>query len=107
MFRPVWQNELEAELRRNGARLLTRRGVGADEADVALEHVVAEMNRTFPDARVHPRSWRRLEASMTNHPKDRHVLAVAVAAKATHLVTDNTRDFPVRSRPEGLLVQRP
>lgn len=107
VFRPVWQGEIEAELRRNGARLLTRRGVGVDEAGAALDHVIAEMNRAFPDARLHPRSWRGLEAAMTSHPKDRHVLAAAVAAEATHLVTDNTRDFPVRSRPEGLVVQRP
>ncbi len=34
-------------------------------------------------------------------------MAAAVATKATHLVTDNTRDFPVRSRPDGLIVQGP
>lgn len=84
VFRPVWQSEIEAELRRNGARLLVRRGAGVDEADAALDHVVAEMNRAFPDARLHPRRRRRLEASMTNHPKDRHVLAAAAAAGASH-----------------------
>jgi predicted nucleic acid-binding protein len=107
VFRPVWQSEIEAELRRHGARLLTGRGMDADEADAALEHVVTEMNRAFPDARLHPRSWRRLEESMTNQLKDRHVLAAAAAAKATHLVTYNTKDFSVESRPEGLVVQRP
>ncbi len=102
----MWQGDIETELCRNGSRLLTRRGVSAEQADAALAHVVTEMNRAFPDARLHPRSWRRFESSMTNHPKDRHVLAAAVAANATHLVTDNTKDFPPRSRPEGLTVQR-
>lgn len=36
--------------------------------------------------------------------KDRHVLAVAVGAGATHLVTTNLRDFPVRSRPAAVAV---
>jgi hypothetical protein len=31
---------------------------------------------------------------MTNHPKDRHVLAAAVVSKAQYIVTSNLRDFP-------------
>jgi predicted nucleic acid-binding protein len=30
-----------------------------------------------------------------NHPKDRHVLAAAIHSNATHLITYNTKDFPV------------
>ena len=34
---------------------------------------------------------------MTNHPKDRHVLAVAIKCGAQILVTSNLRDFPRES----------
>ena len=68
----MWQAEIEAKLCRNGSRLLTPRGVNAEQADATLAHVVTEMNSAFPDARLHPRSWRRFESSMTNHPKDHH-----------------------------------
>ena len=44
---------------------------------------------------------------MTCDRKDRHVLAVAVGAAATHLVTDNTSGFPVASRPHGVAVVKP
>jgi hypothetical protein len=43
---------------------------------------------------------------MTCDEKDRHVLAVAVAADATHVVTENTKDFPVASVPEGIKVAK-
>ena len=46
----------------------------------------------FPDARV--TSYEELIGSMTNHPKDRHVLAAAVAGRADMLVTENLKDFP-------------
>ena len=46
----------------------------------------------FPDARV--TSYEELIGSMTNHPKDRHVLAAAVAGRADVLVTENLKDFP-------------
>jgi hypothetical protein len=49
----------------------------------------------FPDARV--TGYEQLIRSMTNHPKDRHVLAAAVAGRADVLVTENLKDFPPES----------
>ena len=43
---------------------------------------------------------------MTCDAKDRHVLAVAVAADASHLVTENTTDFPAASVPAGIEVTK-
>jgi hypothetical protein len=49
----------------------------------------------FPDARV--TGYEQLIGSMTNQPKDRHVLAAAVAGRADTLVTENLKDFPPES----------
>jgi hypothetical protein len=37
--------------------------------------------------------YETLAPQMTNHPKDRHVLAAAVACRADYLVAFNLRDF--------------
>lgn len=107
VFRPVWQARIEAELRRNGVRLARRRGASEADASAALDHVLTQMNLAFPDARLEPARWEHLVEQMTNHPKDRHVLAAAVGSEATHVVTANIRDFPVRSRGWGISVQKP
>ena len=65
------------------------------------------MADAFPDAGVNSSLWVPLVPDMTCDRKDRHVLAVAIGAAATHLVTDNTRDFPVASRPHGVAVVKP
>jgi predicted nucleic acid-binding protein len=49
------------------------------------------MREFFPDSMV--ASYQPLVAQMTNHPKDRHVLAAAVASRADYLVTFNLKDF--------------
>jgi predicted nucleic acid-binding protein len=108
VFRPVWQAEIENEVRRNGTRLaIARRGASREEAVAALDRTLERMNTAFPDARLSSELWVPLVPEMTNDAKDRHVLAAAVGADATHLVTSNLRDFPVPSRPPGIEVIRP
>lgn len=68
---------------------------------------MAQMRRAFPDACASTELWAPLVGQMTCDDKDRHVLAVAVGTKATHLVTTNIRDFPVRCRPAGVRVLKP
>ena len=41
---------------------------------------------------------------MGNHPKDRHVLAAALACKADYLVTFNLRDFPATAGDNTMVV---
>lgn len=50
------------------------------------------MREFFPDALV--RDYERLVPDMQNNPKDRHVLAAAVASRADYLVTFNLKHFP-------------
>lgn len=107
VFRPVWQEEIEDEVRRNGARLRVKRGVDGDVAAREVATTITQMNIAFPDARLDSHLWLPLVGTMTNDPKDRHVLAAAVGATATHVITFNMRDFPVPSRPAGVTVLRP
>jgi predicted nucleic acid-binding protein len=107
-FRPIWQDEILDEVLRNSIRLLKNRsGLTTDAAITATEYVLRQMTETFRDARQPADLWVPLVPGLTCDHKDRHVLAVAIGAKATHLVTDNSRDFPGRSIPSGLAVVSP
>ncbi len=83
-YRPLWSADILAELRRN----LIDRGILADRVD----RRIAMMTQAFPDAMV--TGYESLIDGMANDPKDRHVLAAAVRARAEVLVTFNTSDFP-------------
>lgn len=83
-FRPLWSADVLTELDRN----LCKRGL----PEAAVNRRISEMRRVFPDAEV--TGYEPLIASMTCGPKDRHVLAAAVRARAEVLVTFNVRDFP-------------
>ncbi len=94
-FRPQWSDHILAELRRNPMK------AGAKQE--AVEHRLGQMTAYFPDARV--TGYEDLISSMTNHPKDRHVLAAAVAGRADMLVTENLKDFtPESVVPLGITV---
>src|SRR5687768_8830195 len=64
LYRPVWSDDILDELVRN----LTE-WAGATAADKR----VAAMRTVFPDACA--TDYQHLSEMMTNHPKDRHVLA--------------------------------
>lgn len=107
-FRPVWQDEILDELRRNSVRLLKdRAGLHEAAAIAATTHTLEQMARAFPDARQPSELWLPLVPDLTCDAKDRHVLALAIGAEATHLVTDNARDFPAASVPQELAVVSP
>ncbi len=100
LFRVLWTDEILAE---------TVRNIVEDTPGLTAEHLektFAAMRRAFPEAMVH--GHEPLEESMTNHAKDRHVLAAAVAAQADVVVTSNFRHFPLQAcDPHGIRVESP
>jgi predicted nucleic acid-binding protein len=87
LYQPLWAEDILDELRRN----LLRHGV----AETGVQHRIDQMLAHFPGSMVC--DYRTLTAAMTNHPKDRHVLAAAVRGNAELIVTENIRDFPLPS----------
>jgi predicted nucleic acid-binding protein len=61
---------------------------------VQAERLVEHMTSAFDAACVPENEIRDLEDAMRNDPKDRHVLAAAVAIDAETVVTRNTKDCP-------------
>ena len=70
-FRPLWSADILEELGRNLAAV-------AQLSPAQIEHRLGRMRRAFPDAEV--AGYEALIEGMTNDPKDRHVLAAAVAS---------------------------
>ena len=87
LFTVLWSPDILDELDRN----LVEDGIAVD----AVDRLLVEMHRAFPDAEV--TGYQSLIESLTCDPKDRHVLAAAVRADAAAIVTFNTRDFPPAS----------
>ncbi len=83
-FRLHWSSRILDEVTRN---LIDEYGMGKAKAS-ALRMLMEE---AFPDANVE--GWEELEPKMRNHPKDRHVAAVAASIGAGVIVTSNVRDF--------------
>lgn len=97
-YRLLWSAEVLAEVERT----LPRVGVDPDKACWRVQ----QMRDAFPDALV--TGHEALIPAMTNHPKDRHVLAAAVRADAAVIVTHNLKDFPDdATRPYDIMVVNP
>ena len=98
LYRVRWSKPILEEVRRN----LVDSG---RTTELQAEWLLATMGEFFPEAAV--TGFESLIDQMTNHPKDRHVLA-AVAADARLIVSHNLRDFPRRALiPVGVAAQSP
>ncbi len=86
-YDPCWSEQILEEVTRN---LLAKR----DTTEGQARRLLDAMHRAFDVAAVSEKAIARLTPAMTNHPKDRHVLAAAVASKAGAIVTFNLRHFP-------------
>ena len=88
LYRVRWSAEIVTEMKRT---LEAKLGV----APARTSHLESQLREHFPEAWVE--GFEALVPQMANHPKDRHVLAAAVHAKARTIVTYNLRDFPPES----------
>jgi hypothetical protein len=69
-------------------------------------HRESEIRRHFPEAWID--GYEDLIPAITNHPKDRHVLAAAARAGAKTVVIYNIKDFPHSSlTPYSIKAQGP
>jgi predicted nucleic acid-binding protein len=95
-FDPCWTERILEETRRN---LIARGAVSPEQ----WEGLRAAMQHAFPEALVEQADADAIEHEMPNDPKDRHVLAAAVAAGVDLVVTNNVKHF--RQVAEGVGVR--
>ncbi|MDO8673762.1 MAG: PIN domain-containing protein [Dehalococcoidia bacterium] len=60
----------------------------------SARRLIDAIHTAFPDSIKTERKYSRLIPQMQNHPKDRHVLALAVATGSKSIVTSNLGHFP-------------
>ena len=87
LFKPVWSPRILEEW----ARAAGREGY---EAEARAE--IAQLRAKFPRAEVTPDAKTQAHVTLPD-PDDVHVLAAAITAGATELLTLNTKDFPTRT----------
>lgn len=90
VYQPRWSTEILAEVTRSLKE--GRDATGREKVD----RMISLMEKHFEDAEV--TEYEGLVPSMTNDPKDRHVLAAAITGGADVIVTSNLRHFPQQSR---------
>lgn len=101
LYTPLWSQAILEEVHRTQTTKL-KNPYTVELAD----HWRGEVTCAFPEASVE--GWESLVPTMTNDEKDRHVLAAAVKAKASLLVTFNLRHFqPAALRPFGIEAVHP
>jgi predicted nucleic acid-binding protein len=88
LYRLQLTDEILEEVKHN---LTLKKGMPSEKA-IRLITVIKEQ---FPEALVS--QHHQIISSMTNHEKDRHVLAAAVICRAQMIVTQNLKDFPSES----------
>lgn len=85
LYRPIWSRKILVEVERTLTNVI---GLSQDQAAGLLEALC----RAFPEAEIS--GFDSLVDAMPVNPKDRHVVAAAVAAHALCIVTLDVDDFP-------------
>lgn len=86
LYLPLWSQEILDEVHRTQTTKL-KRPYPPELAGYWRQQVT----RAFPEAEV--KGYAKLTGLMTNHEKDRHVVAAAVRGGAPLIVTFNLKDF--------------
>ncbi len=90
LYLPIWSHEILNEVRSVQLEKLSRPWP---------EHLAdswrSEVEKHFPESIVE--GYEPIKAVLTNHEKDRHVLATAIKAQASVIVTFNLKDFPKKA----------
>lgn len=99
LYIPRWSDDILAEVKRTHINRLNW------PKEIA-ESYQKEIRIAFPDASV--RGYEPLIPTLTNHEKDRHVLAAAIKGRCSLIVTFNLKDFPEAStKPWDICVVHP
>jgi hypothetical protein len=99
LYLPRWSEDIMIETTRT---LEIKLGVTQEQT----AHLIGELRKHFEDAWVE--GYESFIPVMTNHPKDRHVLAAAVRCGAQTIVTLNLKDFPEAAlSPWDVVAQSP
>lgn len=85
-FEPLWTERILREVEKN---LIKAEKVSSGQ----WERLQAAMNMAFPGAMLAQDAVSAIEHQMPNDPKDRHVLATAVAHDIALIVTNNLKHF--------------
>ena len=85
LYQPKWSDQIMVEVSRT-----LQENFGLSPQKTLYRE--SEIRRYFPEAWIE--GYKDLIPKMTNHLKDRHVLAAAVRAGANAIVTYNLKDFP-------------
>jgi predicted nucleic acid-binding protein len=100
LYQVRWSEQILEEAARN---IKSNR---PESKHASIDNRIATMKEAFPEAMVsgHERSI----PALTNHEKDRHVLAAAIVGRADVIVTSNTKHFPrMACQPYNIEVQPP
>ncbi len=85
-----WSPDVLDEMERN---IIKKAKFDHEKAESGVRYLRGVMENAFPDAMVEQGMYSHLITVMPNDPKDRHVLAAAIACRADLLVTANIKDF--------------
>lgn len=101
LFCPVWSQEIMVESHRTLTTKLAKKWT-RERADRWVE----ALGQAFPSAMAEPDP--EVISKLRNDPKDRHVLAAAIATRAELIVTCNLKDFSAQAlKPWGVRAISP